>query len=331
MPKVTVAMPVFNDAKYLKSAIASILAQSFQDFELLVIDDGSTDESPAILDSYTDKRMKVIRLPQNKGRPYARNIALDNATGEYLAWMDGDDISHPQRLERQVNFLDAHPQVDICGCALQCFHERKDILHYPYTSEQIRAAIIWDSMLPNPVACMRLERVRKAHMRYDEELLRAEDYGFWIDALLGARLQAINMPDVLYQWRYFQRPANVMYHALAARHVLKYLDLPHDPHHATVHTVFSCTSYEGLEPSIDAYEVINWINEVYHAVLRSNLVTIQPFLARTHIKVEKYLAWQPLSKSLLQYYHSSPLGKTHSSSRICTMVALRKLRKKIYH
>lgn len=331
MPKVTVAMPVFNDSKYLKSAIASILAQSFQDFELLVIDDGSTDESPAILGSYTDKRMKVIRLPQNKGRPYARNIALDNATGEYLAWMDGDDISHPQRLEKQVVFLDAHPQVDICGCALQCFHEQKGVLRYPRTPEQIRAEIIWDSMIPNAAACMRLDRLRKSRLRYCEEFLRVEDYGFWIDALLGARLQAMNMPDVLYQWRYFHRPTNVMYHALAARHVLKYLDLPQDPHHATVHTVFSCTSYEGLEPSIDAHEVIAWVNEVYQSVLCSNLVFVQPFLTRTHVKVEKYLAWQPLSESLLRYYRSTPLGRTHPLSRLWTMVALRKLRKKIYH
>ena len=85
MPKVTVAMPVFNDSKYLKSAIASILAQHFQDFEFLIIDDGSTDDTPAVINSFTDHRIKVIRLAQNKGRPYARNIALDNATGEYLA------------------------------------------------------------------------------------------------------------------------------------------------------------------------------------------------------------------------------------------------------
>ncbi len=324
-------MPVFNDSKYLKSAIASILAQHFQDFEFLIIDDGSTDDTPAVINSFTDHRIKVIRLAQNKGRPYARNIALDNATGEYLAWMDGDDISHPQRLEKQVAFLDAHSQVDICGCALQRFHEQKGILRYPRTPEQIRAEIIWDSMIPNPVACMRLERVRKAHMRYDEELLRAEDYGFWIDALLGARLQAINMPDVLYQWRYIHRPANVIYHALATRHVLKYLDLPQDSHHAALHTVLACTSDEGLEPQIDAHEVIAWVNDVYQAVLHSNLVSVQPFLTRTHVKVEKYLAWQPLSGSLLRDYCSSPLGHTHSLSRLCTMVTLRKLRKKSKH
>ena len=328
MPKVTIAIPVYNDANFLREALDSILAQTFTDFELLVVDDGSTDATRDVLTSYSDRRLRIICHKTNQGRPFARNTALDAASGEYLAWMDGDDISHPQRIEKQVAFLEAHPEIDICGCALQCFHEGKNTVRYPRTSEQIRTGIIWDPTIPNAASCMRLSSIRKTQLRYREDQSRVEDYAFWIDALLGANLRAVNIPDVLFHWRYFHRPTSMAYHALAARHALAYIDLPHDLHHATLHTVLSCTSDEGLE-AVDAPEVIQWANEIYQAVLRSRLVSVQAFLPLAHVKIEKYLSWQPLSWALLQEYCSSPLGRTHRVSRLCAMIAARKTRRKL--
>lgn len=325
---VSVLLPVYNDASYIRSAIDSILTQTVNDFELIVINDGSTDDSLKILQSYSDPRIRIISFAKNMGRSCARNAALGAAQGKYALWMDGDDISHPQRIEKQVAFLEAHPEIDICGCALQCFHERKDIVRYPHAPKQIRAGIIWDPTIPNAASCMRLSSIRKAQLRYRENQSRAEDYTFWIDALLGSNLQAVNISDVLYQWRYFNRPTNIAYHALAARHALAYIDLPHDLHHATLHTVLSCTSDEGLE-AVDAPDIVQWANDVYQAVLHSNLVSLQDFLNVTHGKIEKYLSWQPLSGSLFRQYCSSPLGRTHSLGRLCAMVAARKTRRGI--
>lgn len=328
MPKVTIAIPVYNDADFLRESLDSILAQTFSDFELLIIDDGSTDETVGILASYADKRLRIIRHEANQGRPFARNTALDAADGEYLAWMDGDDISHPRRIEKQIDFLGAHPEIDICGCALQCFQDRQDTVFYPYTPEHVRAGIIWGPTIPNPASCMRLSSIRKAQLRYCEDLLRVEDYAFWLDALLGANLQAVNIPDVLFRWRYFHRPTSMAYHALAARRALTCLGLPHDLHHATLHTVLSCTSDEGLE-AVDAPEVIQWANEIYQAVLRTRLVSVQAFLPLAHVKVEKYLSSQPLSWALLRQYRASPLGRTHSASHLYSMVAARKARRRL--
>ena len=326
MPRVTIAIPIYNDAIFLREALDSILAQTFTNFELLIVNDGSTDATLDILASYSDKRLRIVHHETNQGRPFARNAVLDSANGEYLAWMDGDDISHPQRIEKQIDFLDAHPEIDICGCDLQCFHERKNTVRYPHTSEQIRAGIIWDPTIPNPASCIRLSSVRKAQLRYSEKLLRVEDYAFWIDAILGANLQAVNIPDVLFHWRYFHRPTSMAYHALAARHALAYLGLPHDLHHATLHTVLSCTSDEGLA-AVDAPEVIQWANEVYQAVLRTRLISVQAFLPLAHVKIEKYLSWQPSSWALLRQYLSTPLGRTHSRGRLCAMMAARKTRR----
>ena len=116
MPKVTVLMPVFNGERYLQEAIASILGQTFTDFELLIIDDGSTDKSTGIIKSFTDKRIQLVKNVQNIGLIKTLNKGIDLANGEYIARMDCDDISLSQRLEKQVNFLNRHPETSVVAC-----------------------------------------------------------------------------------------------------------------------------------------------------------------------------------------------------------------------
>ena len=105
-PAITVFMPVYNAEKYLKEAIDSILNQTFQNFELFIIDDGSTDESVKIIEGYTDWRIRLIHNYGNKGLPYTRNRGLNLARGKYLAIMDADDVSVKNRLEIQYNIME---------------------------------------------------------------------------------------------------------------------------------------------------------------------------------------------------------------------------------
>lgn len=114
-PRVSVVVPVFNRQDYIGSAIESVLAQSFADFELLVVDDGSTDRTPEIVQSYRDPRIRLISHPHNLGIPTSRNRGLESARGEYIATLDSDDWAHPQRLQRQVAFLDSHPEHALVG------------------------------------------------------------------------------------------------------------------------------------------------------------------------------------------------------------------------
>ena len=103
--KITVFMPVYNSERYLKEAIDSILNQSYKNFELLIINDGSTDSSIDIIKSYNDSRIKLINNDCNKGLPYTRNLGLKLAKGDYIAIMDSDDISYIHRLKKQIEFL----------------------------------------------------------------------------------------------------------------------------------------------------------------------------------------------------------------------------------
>jgi glycosyltransferase involved in cell wall biosynthesis len=118
MPRVTVVMAVYNAAEFLHEAVASVLAQTYRDFELIAVDDLSRDNSLAILQSFNDSRLHIIKHDVNKGAALTRNDALAVARGELVAIMDADDICAPNRLERQVAFLDAHPNVGLVGAGV---------------------------------------------------------------------------------------------------------------------------------------------------------------------------------------------------------------------
>lgn len=114
-PKVTVLMPVYNGEKYLREAIDSVLSQTFSDFEFLIINDGSTDNSVEIIKNYNDSRIRLIHNDKNRGIVFSRNRGLEESRGEYIAILDCDDIAYPRRLEKQLKFLDAHPDFGVIG------------------------------------------------------------------------------------------------------------------------------------------------------------------------------------------------------------------------
>lgn len=149
MYKASVLMPAYNDARYIRDAIDSILGQTFTDFELIIVNDGSTDETPQILASYTDPRIRILYHPTNMGRAHARNTALNAAQGEYVLWMDADDISLPQRLEKQIKFMDANP--DICVVGEMCNVFTAQISCLPLTKATPPSKRICCSHLPSPI------------------------------------------------------------------------------------------------------------------------------------------------------------------------------------
>lgn len=123
---VTVVMPVYNGAKFISAAIKSILSQTYQDFQLLLINDGSTDESELIIKSFTDKRI-VYYYQDNKGVAAALNRAVSMATGKYIWRHDADDISLPDKLEKQVAFLESNPEFALCACQVAFMTENSKV------------------------------------------------------------------------------------------------------------------------------------------------------------------------------------------------------------
>jgi glycosyltransferase involved in cell wall biosynthesis len=198
LPKVTVLLPVYNAAPFLREAIDSILAQAFTDFELLAIDDGSTDGSGAILASYTDARLRVVRHSENRGLIATLNEGLELATGEYVARMDADDISLPTRLSRQVAFMDSHPDVGLSGAWAKQIGEGNRLMAKPLTHDAIRCDLLFDSAFIHPLVIFRRALLIKHDLRYGD-FRHAEDLHLWREA--AALFSVANLPDVLLHYR----------------------------------------------------------------------------------------------------------------------------------
>ena len=178
MPKISVVIPAYNAEIYLSEAIESIINQTFKDFELIIIDDSSVDNSWEIIKKYSlqDNRIKIYRNEVNLGIAGNRNKGISLSSGEYLAWQDADDISIATRLERQVSFMEAHQEVGIVGGYLEIFRHNEILSerHYPLDDLSLRRCIFRYSPIAQPTAMIRAEAFKKVGV-YDLSLPPAED------------------------------------------------------------------------------------------------------------------------------------------------------------
>lgn len=200
MPKVSVVLPVYNSEKYLKKSIKSILDQSFSDFEIIAINDGSIDNSLSILDSFHDKRIKIFHNIKNIGISASLNFGIQNSSGEYIARMDADDICLSNRLKNQTYFLDQNLNVDIVGSYFKTFGytiPRK--ICPPLQDNQIKAGLLFNAVLGHPVVMMRKESFLSNKLKYDSNYDGAEDYELWVRS--SSKLCFANIPQVLLLYR----------------------------------------------------------------------------------------------------------------------------------
>lgn len=211
VPTVSVLIPVYNAEAYLAESIRSILNQTFSDFELILLDDASTDNSVEIIKSFTDKRIRFCQNEQNLGISGSRNRLMDLARGKYLAVMDNDDISLPQRLEKQVAFLEKHSNISIVGTWCRLFSNaaprsflqkiKKFIVNFGWEWHQPAAPDIKDalkgSVVMHSAAMLRREDLLKHNIRYNQNYTPAEDYDLWKQAFF-AGLKLANIQEVLF-------------------------------------------------------------------------------------------------------------------------------------
>jgi hypothetical protein len=268
MPKVSVVLSAYNSARYLQAAIDSILRQTFTDFELLLMDDGSTDDTPRILSACQDSRLTVVRSDTNLGIAAQANKGLALARGEYLARMDADDIAHPQRFEELVRFLDANPEVGICGGFASRFRENGEtaLWEFPTSHDDIQVGLLFRGSFCNPTTMMRLEVVRRAGLQYDSAFPPCEDYHLWYRLLKVTR--GANIPKVLLDYRLSetqmtQAKASVKHANLRAirRLMLEDLQLPAGPTELDFHESVVSDDW----PSDPAFftAAIQWMDRIY--------------------------------------------------------------------
>jgi glycosyltransferase involved in cell wall biosynthesis len=205
---VSIVMPVYNTAPYLRQAIDSILQQTFADFEFIIINDGSTDESGEIASEYTDHRIKYSKNEKNSGLVYTLNKGIEQAKGHYIARMDGDDIALPHRLEKQYNYLRLHEGVDLLASVVQLINEKGNSIGFweddknNISPGEIRRFMAVNNCIAHPSIMAKADMFKQ--YRYDSDQYQAEDYDLWLRMLADGK-KFHKLPDALLLHRVLPR------------------------------------------------------------------------------------------------------------------------------
>ena len=213
MPTISVIMPVYNAATTLGAALDSLLAQTYKDFSIVVIDDGSTDNSREIVDSYYDSRIMLLHNEQNRGIEFSLNRGISVAIGDvtsklisktdcqYIFRMDSDDICLPQRFAMQLEFMQANPSTWVLGTWAEMLHEDNSFSLgcMPVGNNSIRARMLFHTPLIHPSCAVRREVFEK--IKYSSKYPAAEDYDLWCKLALNPQCQFNCLPNALLRYR----------------------------------------------------------------------------------------------------------------------------------
>lgn len=197
-PLISVLLPVFNAEKYLGKAIESVLNQTYTHFELLLINDGSSDGSKQIIESFSDARIRFIDNQENRGLIKVLNQGLGLAKGKYIARMDADDICHLERFQKQIDFLENHPDHGVCGTHIKLI-DTGEIIKRPLKDAELRWWIFKGSPLAHPSVLMRREVLVQHELQYHTEAYLVEDFDLWWRMSLHCKMA--NLDEVLLDYR----------------------------------------------------------------------------------------------------------------------------------
>ncbi len=216
--KISVLMPCYNAEKFIRRSIESVLSQSCPEFELVIVDDGSIDNTAAIIASYQDSRIRLLRLESNTGIVTALNVGLEACRGIYVARMDADDICLEGRLTQQCDYLDSHPDVVAVGSAVINFNEAGHLVEIGYPTDHFNILLhllLFERTLCHPSVMFRANAV-EAGVRYQEQRTLCEDYDLWFQLSKIGRLANIKRPLL----KYFrgESQSSVQHRALMLQH-----------------------------------------------------------------------------------------------------------------
>ena len=248
MAQISILVPAFNAEKFISETISSILKQDFTDFELIIINDKSTDQTKKIVKNLqsTDSRIKLLNLPKNKGRAGALNAGIKKAKGKYLAFLDADDLMPPSRLSKQFKFLEKTPKIDLVYGDMEIFYENRRTkirraIEFKENPEKIlkRAIKKLDLEKPKPFNLLGADSEKKyipggtvtlrkkifsSKIKLDENLKNSEDYDLWLQIIShGYKLKRLPMIGMKYRRHPEQKSKNSEKMLIAAKYINKKL------------------------------------------------------------------------------------------------------------
>lgn len=209
-PLVSIVMPVYNGEKFLKEAITSILNQTYSNFEFIIINDGSIDNSEEIILSFTDSRIVYVKNPENYKLIKTLNIGFSMAKGKYIARMDADDVSHPERLHKQVQFLDVNEYYGLIGTGVNLLNgEIKTQMLYHTDHESLKFALAFYCPFIHPSVMIRKSVLEGMDVVFDNQYLHAEDYELWTRLVFKTKMA--NISEYLFDYRIHEAQISSQY------------------------------------------------------------------------------------------------------------------------
>jgi glycosyltransferase involved in cell wall biosynthesis len=273
-PIISVVMPVYNGGKYLKEAIDSILNQTLTNFEFIIINDGSTDNTEEIILSYDDERIFYVKNKTNLQIVKTLNKGIDLAKGKYIARMDADDISLPKRFEKQFRFMEEYPDIDVCGSYVKTIGSRQLIWRYPVSSQFIKVACLFFSPIAHPSVFGRT--VFFQSNRYNFDYQKAEDFKLWTSNIYKTNFS--NIPEVLVNYRLHDSQTGEKYSDVQLqisnvirKEMLGYLGVTYTDEELDTHIKISRYKY------VDMYIAEEWLCKLKDTNKRSNAFDEESF------------------------------------------------------
>lgn len=211
-PLISILLPVYNAENYVQETIASILAQTYTHFELIVINDGSTDRSQEIIDFFNDKRIITLKNEHNIRLIATLNLGLQKAKGKYIARIDADDIMLPNRISKQVMFLEENLDYGMVGSYVQTFGDVEGSIFYPLDDASIRYTSMFYNPFVHSTVMLRASVIATNLLDYDSTMLHVEDYALWIQIMRVSKVA--NLPEILVRYRVHAFQISTTYSAI---------------------------------------------------------------------------------------------------------------------
>ncbi|MEZ4883090.1 MAG: glycosyltransferase family 2 protein [Chitinophagales bacterium] len=198
-PFISIILCTYNDGLFLEEAIQSMLNQTFADFEFIIINDGSTDNTKSIIHNFASPKIRYFEHPENRGQEDSKNLGLSKATGKYVAYMDGDDISEPDRLQIQFDFMEQHPEIGICSTCVHFFGYKTGIFWGTEKHNEIQLNSLFSTSMTHATCMIRRSVLEYHKIRYKKGYLAAEDFLFLSEVITKTKTYCIQKP--LYHYR----------------------------------------------------------------------------------------------------------------------------------
>lgn len=265
-PDISVLMAVYNGEKFISESIDSILNQTFEDFELIIVDDCSTDGSAEVINQYKDSRIKYYRNRKNLGQTLSLNKGIELAQGTYIARIDHDDVSHKRRLERQLDFLESNPDHALCGTLAKVISENGKKIYTVRSerndSEYLKCKLFFENVIFHSSAFFSTQLAKK--WLYDSSFTIAQDYDLWIKFGQSHKIGVLN--EQLVSLRKHRDNASELLSETGVREVkdilglgLKRLNIDYHPSELELHYKM-CS--ESLKPEDNINRLNTWISKI---------------------------------------------------------------------